>query len=673
MNGTASNYIAGGLGIGTTSFAGSPLAMNWTSTGATAINAVSANIIAQSDVTGRLSIFSSIVGTVASSFTLGLLQHFRAQQGTFGAGSTVTEQVGFGVNANMIGASSNYGFRGDIPLGTNRWNLYMNGTANNYLAGSLLIGTTTDAGYKLDVATGGINGIAEVARFSSIGNGGSNRGVGIIISAPGSANTVSVARLVGYQESTSTTANNASFAIQVANSSGALTEYLRINNVGAVGLGTTNLSTVSLRVSKNIMGSSSAQGIINDGIIQSGVTSNVTYYNSSASTVAATFTLPNLYHYTAVQGTFGAGSIVTNQYGFLVDASLIGATNNYGFYGNIASGTNRWNLYMAGTADNYLAGSVGIGTGSLNNSNLRIALNITGATDVSSVSQVGVVQSGVTTTARGFTNSLSTQASVFTLGTYYHFISQQVTIGAGSTVTNQNAFTADSTLIGATNNYGFRGLIPSGTNRWNIYMDGTANNYIAGALGIGTTSFNNGNLRVGRALSGGVTVSSIAQLGSVQSDVTSSARGFTNSLITSASSFTLTDYIHYIGQLGSLGSGSAITNQYVFYADSSITSATNNYGFYGNIGSGTGRWNLYMNGTANNYLAGALSIGVTTANDSALLQVDSTTKGFLPPRMTAAQRAAIASPAEGLVVFQTDGTVGLYLYASAAWHAMTML
>jgi hypothetical protein len=48
------------------------------------------------------------------------------------------------------------------------------------------------------------------------------------------------------------------------------------------------------------------------------------------------------------------------------------------------------------------------------------------------------------------------------------------------------------------------------------------------------------------------------------------------------------------------------------------------------------------------------------ADTSALLDLASTAKGFLPPRMTAIQRAAIVLPATGLVVFQTDGSAGLY-------------
>jgi hypothetical protein len=43
-----------------------------------------------------------------------------------------------------------------------------------------------------------------------------------------------------------------------------------------------------------------------------------------------------------------------------------------------------------------------------------------------------------------------------------------------------------------------------------------------------------------------------------------------------------------------------------------------------------------------------------TAQASAILQVDSTTKGFLPPVMTTTQKNAIASPANGLMVYDTD-------------------
>jgi uncharacterized protein (TIGR02145 family) len=43
----------------------------------------------------------------------------------------------------------------------------------------------------------------------------------------------------------------------------------------------------------------------------------------------------------------------------------------------------------------------------------------------------------------------------------------------------------------------------------------------------------------------------------------------------------------------------------------------------------------------------------TTINSSAVLEAESTTKGFLPPRMTTTQRNAIATPATGLIIFNT--------------------
>ena len=50
----------------------------------------------------------------------------------------------------------------------------------------------------------------------------------------------------------------------------------------------------------------------------------------------------------------------------------------------------------------------------------------------------------------------------------------------------------------------------------------------------------------------------------------------------------------------------------------------------------------------------------STPETSAMLDVKSTAKGFLAPRMTAAQKAAITSPATGLLVYQTDASAGYY-------------
>ena len=54
-------------------------------------------------------------------------------------------------------------------------------------------------------------------------------------------------------------------------------------------------------------------------------------------------------------------------------------------------------------------------------------------------------------------------------------------------------------------------------------------------------------------------------------------------------------------------------------------------------------------------------------HSSAMLDVKSTTKGFLAPRMRETQRDNISSPATGLLIYQTDGTNGYYYYNGSSW------
>ena len=66
-------------------------------------------------------------------------------------------------------------------------------------------------------------------------------------------------------------------------------------------------------------------------------------------------------------------------------------------------------------------------------------------------------------------------------------------------------------------------------------------------------------------------------------------------------------------------------------------------------------------------LSAQVGIGTSTPHASAKLEVSSTTQGFLPPRMTAAQRVGIQNPTEGLFVYQIDVTAGLYYYSGSQW------
>jgi hypothetical protein len=86
------------------------------------------------------------------------------------------------------------------------------------------------------------------------------------------------------------------------------------------------------------------------------------------------------------------------------------------------------------------------------------------------------------------------------------------------------------------------------------------------------------------------------------------------------------------------------------------------------LGSTSLRWaNLY---SINGYFGNAIGIGTTSPNAAALLHLSSTTKGFLPPVMTTAQKTAISSPPAGLVVY--DSTLKkLCVYTGSAWETIT--
>ena len=59
-----------------------------------------------------------------------------------------------------------------------------------------------------------------------------------------------------------------------------------------------------------------------------------------------------------------------------------------------------------------------------------------------------------------------------------------------------------------------------------------------------------------------------------------------------------------------------------------------------------------------------VGIGTPTPDASAQLEIASTTKGILIPRMTLVQRTAITNPLQGLLVYQIDGTSGFYVNRS---------
>src|SRR5260221_3659363 len=66
----------------------------------------------------------------------------------------------------------------------------------------------------------------------------------------------------------------------------------------------------------------------------------------------------------------------------------------------------------------------------------------------------------------------------------------------------------------------------------------------------------------------------------------------------------------------------------------------------------------------------AINTDGMTAHPSAILDIKSITKGMLAPRMNSAQRTAIATPAAGLLVYDTD-TNSFWFYNGSAWSNLS--
>src|SRR6218665_85912 len=65
-----------------------------------------------------------------------------------------------------------------------------------------------------------------------------------------------------------------------------------------------------------------------------------------------------------------------------------------------------------------------------------------------------------------------------------------------------------------------------------------------------------------------------------------------------------------------------------------------------------------------------VGIGTTKPDRSAILDLSSTTKGLLIPRMTLAQRGKITNPANGLMIYQTDYVAGFYYFEGSTWKSL---
>jgi len=76
---------------------------------------------------------------------------------------------------------------------------------------------------------------------------------------------------------------------------------------------------------------------------------------------------------------------------------------------------------------------------------------------------------------------------------------------------------------------------------------------------------------------------------------------------------------------------------------------------------------LFLTTTANTVAQVGINTDGSVPDSSAMLDIKSTDKGILIPRMSKAHRNAITSPSQGLMIYQTDNTPGFYFYDGSDW------
>ncbi len=268
-------------------------------------------------------------------------------------------------------------------------------------SGKTIVGYTTALGSRISAATitPVLQTVATTYSNASIGQWGFNTAAYHVFSRSASAiigtnSPISSGDIIGAIEFTGDDGTNFTSAARIfaavdgtpgtddmpgrlvfsttADGASAPTERMRIGSSGTVGFGSANSANYTVRTGKDVTGGTTAGNFYANGLTQPDVTSTSYGYLSQSNTAASAFTLSAQYGFRAIQGTFGAGSTVTNQYGFGADNSLIGATNNYGFYSNIPSGTGRWNFYANGTASNYFGGNTIVQVTDNTNAALRV-------------------------------------------------------------------------------------------------------------------------------------------------------------------------------------------------------------------------------------------------------------------------------------------------------------
>jgi len=193
-----------------------------------------------------------------------------------------------------------------------------------------------------------------------------------------------------------------------------------------------------------------------------------------------------------------------------------------------------------------------------------------------------------------------------------------------------------------------------------IYTILTANNASGSNIKIGnrssvTTGASFAGTNILNAFRGDITYS-------LASAYTGSLQGFRTSIGNSGAGAVSAIY-GFTSTAPSNTGGGSITNFYGFAQDD-VTTATAVYGYLGSVTSGSGKWNLYMSGTAANYMNGKTRVG-TSATPTVSFEIGATDAILIPKGTTAEQPTGVA----GYLRFNTS-TTQFEGYNGTAWSSV---